>query len=76
MVPTAIHVSAALLLHEQLLPALARLREVLAARGAEFAGIVKTGRTHLMDAMPITLAQELGGWQAQIAAVRGAPVGP
>jgi fumarate hydratase, class II len=68
VVPTAIHVSAALLLHEQLLPALARLREVLAARGAEFAGVVKTGRTHLMDAMPITLAQELGGWQAQISA--------
>ena len=68
VVPTAIHVSAALLLHEQLLPALARLREVLAARGAEFAGIVKTGRTHLMDAMPITLAQEFGAWQAQIAA--------
>ncbi len=67
-VPTAIHVSAALLLHEQLMPALARLLEVLAARGAEFAGIVKTGRTHLMDAMPITLAQELGGWQAQITA--------
>jgi len=67
-VPTAIHVSAALLLHEQLMPALARLREVLAARGAEFAGVVKTGRTHLMDAMPITLAQELGGWQAQITA--------
>jgi fumarate hydratase class II len=44
------------------------LREVLAARGAEFAGIVKTGRTHLMDAMPITLAQEFGAWQAQIAA--------
>jgi fumarate hydratase, class II len=68
VVPTAIHVSAALLLHEQLRPALRKLREVLAERGAEFAGIVKTGRTHLMDAMPITLAQELGGWQAQIAA--------
>ena len=68
VVPTAIHVSAALLLQEQLLPALARLREVLAARGAEFAGVVKTGRTHLMDAMPITLAQEMGGWQAQVAA--------
>ncbi|HEX3951546.1 MAG TPA: class II fumarate hydratase [Steroidobacteraceae bacterium] len=68
VVPTAIHVSAALQLQEQLLPALARLREVLAARGAEFAAIVKTGRTHLMDAMPITLGQELGAWQAQIAA--------
>ncbi|HEX3603801.1 MAG TPA: class II fumarate hydratase [Steroidobacteraceae bacterium] len=68
VVPTAIHVSAALLLHEQLLPALARLREVLAGRSAEFAGIAKTGRTHLMDAMPITLGQELSAWQAQIAA--------
>ncbi len=68
VVPTAIHVSAALLLHRELLPALARLRQVLSERGAELAGIVKTGRTHLMDAMPITLAQELGGWQSQIAA--------
>ena len=68
VVPTAIHVSAALALHEQLRPALRKLREVLAERGAEFTDIVKTGRTHLMDAMPITLAQELGGWQAQIAA--------
>ncbi len=78
VVPTAIHVSAALLLQEQLLPALARLRQVLAARGAEFSNIVKTGRTHLMDAMPITLAQEMGGWQAQIAAceARVASVGP
>ena len=67
-VPTAIHVSAALLLREDLHPALARLREVLAARGAEFAAVVKTGRTHLMDAMPITLAQELSAWHAQIAA--------
>jgi fumarate hydratase class II len=68
VVPTAIHVAAALLLHETLQPALRRLREVLAARSAELAGIVKTGRTHLMDAMPITLGQEIGGWEAQIAA--------
>jgi fumarate hydratase class II len=67
-VPTAIHVSAALLLREELHPALARLREVLAARAAEFAAVVKTGRTHLMDAMPITLGQELSAWHAQIAA--------
>src|ERR1700761_6307557 len=51
-VPTAIHVSAALLLREELQPALNRLREVLASRAAELSGIVKTGRTHLMDAMP------------------------
>ncbi len=68
VVPTAIHVSAALLLHRELLPALARLQVVLSERGAELAGIVKTGRTHLMDAMPLTLSQELGGWQSQIAA--------
>jgi fumarate hydratase, class II len=68
VVPTAIHVSAALRLHQQLRPALKRLQEALAARSAEFGGIVKTGRTHLMDAMPITLAQELSAWQAQIAA--------
>jgi fumarate hydratase class II len=67
VVPTAIHVSAALLLHRQLQPALKQLQEVLGERAAEFAGIVKTGRTHLMDAMPITLAQELGAWQSQIA---------
>jgi fumarate hydratase, class II len=67
VVPTAIHVSAALVLNEQLQPALRGLREVLAARGYEFADVVKTGRTHLMDAMPITLAQELSGWQSQIA---------
>jgi len=66
VVPTAIHVAAALLLHEQLMPALERLRTVLDERAAEFGDVVKTGRTHLMDAMPITLAQELGGWRAQI----------
>jgi fumarate hydratase class II len=65
-VPTAIHVSAALVLQEHLQPALQRLREVLAARSAEFADVVKTGRTHLMDAMPITLAQEMSAWLAQI----------
>jgi fumarate hydratase class II len=68
VVPTAIHVSAALLLRDELLPALKRLRDVLASRAAELAGVVKTGRTHLMDAMPITLGQEIGGWEAQIAA--------
>jgi fumarate hydratase, class II len=66
VVPTAIHVAAALRLHEILLPALERLRTVLGQRAADFGDTVKTGRTHLMDAMPVTLAQELGGWQAQI----------
>jgi fumarate hydratase, class II len=78
VVPTAIHVAAALLLHEQLMPALERLRTVLDERAAEFGDVVKTGRTHLMDAMPITLAQELGGWRAQIgnAAARLQSVAP
>ena len=67
VVPTAIHVSAALLLQRSLQPALKHLQQVLGERGAELAGIVKTGRTHLMDAMPITLSQELGAWQSQIA---------
>jgi len=66
VVPTAIHVAAALLLHEHLLPALERLGAVLGQRAAEFSGVVKTGRTHLMDAMPLTLGQELAAWQAQI----------
>ncbi len=66
VVPTAIHVSAALLLQENLLPALERLRTVLAERAADLGDVVKTGRTHLMDAVPITLAQELKGWRSQI----------
>ena len=65
-IPTAIHVSAALAVHEELLPALEHLRQVLRAKEAEVAGIVKTGRTHLMDAMPVTLAQEISGWRVQI----------
>src|SRR5271157_3212066 len=64
VIPTAIHVAAALMLDEQLRPALKRLREVLADRAAEFADVVKTGRTHLMDAMPITLGQELSAWHS------------
>jgi fumarate hydratase, class II len=66
VVPTAIHLGAALLLTEQLLPALERLSEVLAERADDLGDVVKTGRTHLMDAMPITMRQELSGWRAQI----------
>jgi fumarate hydratase class II len=65
VVPTAIHVAAALLLTDQLLPSLSRLSQVLELRADELQDVVKTGRTHLMDAMPITLGQELGGWRAQ-----------
>jgi fumarate hydratase class II len=66
VIPTAIHVSAALLLHEQLLPSLHHLAGVIAQREQELAAVVKTGRTHLMDAMPVTLGQELSGWRTQI----------
>ncbi|HTC14657.1 MAG TPA: class II fumarate hydratase [Steroidobacteraceae bacterium] len=65
-IPTAIHVSAALALRGQLLPALTHLAAVLAAKERELGGIVKTGRTHLMDAMPVTFGQELSGWRTQI----------
>jgi fumarate hydratase, class II len=65
-IPTAVHVSAALALRDALVPALAHLRDVLKAKEAEVQGIVKTGRTHLMDAMPVTLSQELSGWRTQI----------
>ncbi len=66
VIPTAIHVSAALLLVEDLLPSLQQLQETIEARAKEFDGVVKTGRTHLMDAMPVRLSQELGGWATQI----------
>jgi fumarate hydratase class II len=66
VIPTAIHVSAALLLKEELLPSLQHLAEVIGTRQAELAHIVKTGRTHLMDAMPVTLGQELSAWRTQI----------
>jgi fumarate hydratase class II len=65
-IPTAIHVSAALAVRGALQPALAHLRDVLARREPELAGTVTTGRTHLMDAMPVTLGQELSGWRTQI----------
>jgi fumarate hydratase class II len=65
-IPTAIHVSAALGLRRELMPALTHLKDVLAAKEREVGSIVKTGRTHLMDAMPVTLGQELSGWRTQI----------
>ncbi|MFO8025011.1 class II fumarate hydratase [Thiohalophilus sp.] len=66
VIPTALQVSAALEIHEQLLPALQHLTKILDHKGNELKGVVKTGRTHLMDAMPITLQQELNAWRDQI----------
>jgi fumarate hydratase class II len=65
-IPTAIHVSAAIECHEKLLPALEHLAAAIEAKAATLDNAVKTGRTHLMDAMPVTLAQELSGWALQI----------
>ena len=66
VIPTAIHVSAALEVQRQLLPALEHLATVIESRSAELADTPKTGRTHLMDAMPVTFGQELAGWAAQV----------
>ena len=66
VIPTAIQVSANLGVHEQLLPALKHLKQVIDRRAKELAKVVKTGRTHLMDAMPVSFGQELGGWSAQV----------
>jgi fumarate hydratase class II len=67
VIPTAIHLSAYLDTHERLLPTLRHLEETIGKRAGEFEEVVKTGRTHLMDAMPITFGQELGGWAKQVA---------
>jgi fumarate hydratase class II len=62
--PTAMHIAAATRVHDNLIPTVRGLRDSLEAKGREFAGIVKVGRTHLMDAVPLTLGQEFGGWVA------------
>jgi len=66
VIPTCVHVSAALAIKEKLLPALRHLSEALEAKADETRDIVKTGRTHLMDAMPVTLGQEIDAWRSQI----------
>ncbi|TNM36613.1 class II fumarate hydratase [Nocardioides albidus] len=64
--PTAIHVAAALAVSDDLVPALDRLASSLEAKAEEFADLVKSGRTHLMDATPVTLGQEFGGYAATV----------
>ena len=66
VIPTAIHVSGSLLASGSLLPALEHLADTIHNRLPDMQGVVKTGRTHLMDAMPVTLAQEMSAWEAQI----------
>lgn len=66
VVPTAIQISSVMAIENQLLPALSHLITSLHSKRQQIGHIVKTGRTHLMDAMPVTFDQELGGWQFQI----------
>ncbi|HEV7461794.1 MAG TPA: class II fumarate hydratase [Solirubrobacteraceae bacterium] len=64
--PSAVHLAALEMATKELLPALERLEKAFADKGEEFKDIVKAGRTHLMDAVPVTLGQEFGGYAAQI----------
>ncbi len=67
VIPTAIHISGYLLVTQELIPALTHLHQVLIDKAAAVDHVVTTGRTHLMDAMPVRLGQEVGGWAAQVA---------
>ena len=64
--PTAMHVAAATEIVRRLVPSVTQLRDALALKADEFASVVKIGRTHLMDAVPLTLGQEFGGYVAQL----------
>lgn len=66
VIPTAIHVAARLSLEEELIPALEELQEALTAKAREFDDVLKSGRTHLMDATPIRLGQEFSGYARQV----------
>ncbi len=64
--PTAMHIAVVAEIHDTLLPGLSHLRDVLQAKATEHAGIIKLGRTHLQDAVPMTLGQEIGAWARQV----------
>jgi fumarate hydratase class II len=66
VIPTAIHVAARTAMERELIPALEHMREALAARADAFDGVMKSGRTHLMDATPVRLGQEFAGYAAQV----------
>jgi fumarate hydratase, class II len=66
VIPTAIHVSAVIECQKKLLPNLLHLAETIEKKAASLDNVTKTGRTHLMDAMPVRLSQEMGGWALQI----------
>jgi fumarate hydratase class II len=64
--PTAMHIAAASRVEEVLIPAVERLRDALATKAGAFSDVVKIGRTHLMDATPLTVGQEMSGWVSQL----------
>jgi fumarate hydratase, class II len=64
--PTVMHIAAVLILEERLLPSLTAMHKVLAAKADQFQDLIKIGRTHLQDATPLTLGQEISGWAAMI----------
>jgi len=66
VIPTAIHVAARVAIEKELVPGLEHLRDALARKAAEFDGVMKSGRTHLMDATPVRLGQEFAGYAAQV----------
>src|SRR4051794_20511168 len=66
VIPSAIHISAAEQLKNSLIPALEKLGDALAAKAGEFHDVIKIGRTHLMDATPVRLGQEFGGYAQQV----------
>jgi len=67
VIPAGIHISACVEVSGNLIPALAHLRETIDRKAAQLDHVVKTGRTHLMDALPIRMSQELSGWSSQLA---------
>ncbi|MCI5064211.1 class II fumarate hydratase [bacterium] len=67
VIPSAIHISTVMVAQQRLLPALKKLRGALEEKSSEFSKVIKSGRTHLQDATPVTLGQEFGGYAAQIA---------
>jgi fumarate hydratase, class II len=67
VIPTAMHLAARVAIEHELIPAVERLRDALQAKAADFDDVIKSGRTHLMDATPVRLGQEFGGYASQLA---------
>jgi fumarate hydratase class II len=67
VIPTAMHIAARVSIENELIPAVERLRDALQAKAADFDDVIKSGRTHLMDATPVRLGQEFGGYASQLA---------